>query len=69
MSKRHPNITALFDDGRAIDEALRRGVQDALRRHKALGQRVAVWKGGRVVILEPHEIPMDEPTSKPKRRR
>jgi hypothetical protein len=54
-----PSITELFDDGRAIDEALRLGVQDALRRHKRLGHRVATWKNGRVVILEPDDIPVD----------
>jgi hypothetical protein len=54
-----PSITEFFDDGRAIDEALRLGVQDALRRHKRLGQRVATWKNGRVVILEPDDIPVD----------
>jgi len=51
-----PSITELFDDGRAIDEALRLGVQDALIRHKRLGQRVATWKNGRVVVLEPADI-------------
>jgi hypothetical protein len=63
-----PSIAELFDDGRAIDEALRLGVEDALRRHKLLGQRVATWKNGRVVILEPHEIPVDTNTEPPERR-
>ncbi|MGH9383512.1 MAG: hypothetical protein ACRD2N_04400 [Vicinamibacterales bacterium] len=69
MSKRRPTITELFDDGRAIDEALRRGVQEALWRHKRLGQQVAVWRDGRVVILEPHEIKVDKPPARVKRRR
>ena len=59
--KRQPTITELFDDGRAIDRALRLGVRDALLRHKLLGQRVAVWRDGRVVILEPEEIPVAVP--------
>jgi hypothetical protein len=58
VKRRQPTITQLFDDGRAIDRALRLGVRDALRRHKLLQQRIAVWKNGRVVILEPHEIPV-----------
>ena len=59
MTVKRPSITELFDDGTAIDEALRLGVQDALRRHKRLGQRVAVWRDGRAVVLEPDQIPVD----------
>ena len=65
VSRTQPTITELFDDGRAIDDALRLGVQDALRRHKLLGQRVAVWKDGRAVILEPDEIPVGPPSDVP----
>ena len=61
VKPRQPSITELFDDGRAIDRALGLGVRDALLRHKLLGQRVATWKNGRVVILEPHEIPVRIP--------
>ena len=59
VTARRLSITELFDDGTAIDEALRLGVQDALRRHKRLGQRVAVWRDGRAVVLEPDQIPVD----------
>ena len=69
VGRRRPSVTELFDDGRAIDEALRLGVQDALQRHKRLGQRVAVWKDGRVVVLEPDDIPVDTSGSKPGRSR
>ena len=55
-----PSITELFDEGHAIDEALRAGVRDALLRHKRLGQRVATWKNGRVVVLEPEDIRITE---------
>lgn len=58
VSASRPSITELFDEGTAIDEALRQGVQDALRRHKRLGQRVAVWRDGRAVVLEPDQIPV-----------
>ncbi len=53
----------LFDEGTPIDEALRRAVRDALRRHKLLGQTVVVWEGGKVVRLRPEEIVVDEPPS------
>ena len=60
MSDNRPSIRELFEDGRGIDEALRLGVRDALLRHKRLGERVATWQDGRVVILEPEQIPIDE---------
>ena len=59
VTRRRLSITELFDEGTIIDEALRLGVQDALRRHKRLGQRVAIWRDGRAVILEPDQIPVD----------
>lgn len=43
--------------GDEIDGALRRGVREALIRHKKLGESVAVWRDGRAVVLAPHEIP------------
>jgi predicted ABC-type ATPase len=33
-----------------------RAVEEALARHKALGQSVVVWEGGKVVTLEPEQI-------------
>lgn len=45
-------------EGTEIDEALRRAVREALLRHKKLGNPVAVWRDGKVVILPPEEIPV-----------
>lgn len=39
-----------------ITEILTRAGRDALARHKALGQSVAVWRDGRVVVIPPEEI-------------
>lgn len=43
-------------DGTEIDEALRRAVREALLRHKKLGNSIAVWREGKVVVLPPEEI-------------
>jgi hypothetical protein len=43
-------------DGTEIDEALRRAVREALLRHKKLGNSIAVWRDGKVVIVPPEEI-------------
>jgi hypothetical protein len=55
------SITQLFAEGTEIDEALSRAVQDALWRHKQLGNPVAVWRDGKVVWVPPEEISVDKP--------
>jgi hypothetical protein len=57
----HRTIEERFCDIAASTNAIRLGVRRALWRHKQLGQSVAVWEDGRVVILKPEEIPIDSP--------
>jgi hypothetical protein len=45
-------------DGKEIDSALQQAVREALIRHKKLGNPVAVWRDGKVVIVPPEEIPV-----------
>lgn len=59
MRNRKPTITELFEDGRAIDEALLEAARDARRLHKALGNPMATWKDGRVVWVQPEDIEVD----------
>jgi hypothetical protein len=54
-------IEERFCDYDASLKAIQRGVRRALWRHKQLGQSVAVWRDGRVVVLRPEEIPVDSP--------
>ncbi len=49
-----------FTYGKEIEGVFRQGVREALLRHKKLGQSVAVWRDGKVVILSPEEIPVDD---------
>lgn len=56
MPDREVDIGEEFRRGDAIDEAVRQGVFDALRRHQRLGQNVAVWRDGRVVVVPATEI-------------
>lgn len=47
-----------------IGQALKQAVNEALLRHKQLGNSVAVWKDGKVVIIPPEEIVIpDDPTT------
>ena len=47
--------------GEVVLEALRRGVQQALLEHKRAGNPIAIWQDGRVVIIPPEEIPVEDP--------
>jgi hypothetical protein len=46
--------------GKEVEAILYRAVREVLLRHKRLGQSVAVWRDGKVVILAPEEIPVDD---------
>jgi len=56
---RKPDIMALFREGDAIQRALNQAVREALLVHKRLGQSIAIWRDGRVVVLPASEIPID----------
>jgi hypothetical protein len=56
MSNPEPTLDELFEDGRAIDEALKEAARDARRLHKALGNPMATWKDGQVVWVRPEDI-------------
>lgn len=61
MSSTRPTITELFDEGTAIDQALREAARDARRFHKAIGNPIATWKDGEVVWIQPEDIVVDAP--------
>jgi ABC-type proline/glycine betaine transport system ATPase subunit len=44
------------EHARDIERILRRAVRHALLKHKRLGNPIAVWKDGKVVIVPPEEI-------------
>ncbi|HYE19266.1 MAG TPA: hypothetical protein VEA69_12525 [Tepidisphaeraceae bacterium] len=50
-------ISEVFDERVPIVDAIKAGVADALRRHKLLGESIAVWRDGQVVRVPPEEIP------------
>ena len=57
------DIDAIFADGTAIDEAIKRSVREAIRRHKLLGNPIAVWRDDKVCWLQPDEIVIPEEES------
>ena len=60
MNENKSTIDELFEDGRAIDEALKEAARDARRLHKALGNPMATWKDGQVVWVQPEDIDVDD---------
>jgi len=61
MNETGPNkISELFAEGTAIDQALRRAVQQAVLRHRQAGFPVADWQDGKVVWIPPEQIPVPE---------
>ncbi len=62
MSQHVPTIAELFEDDRAIDEALLEAARDARRLHKAFGRPMAAWKDGHVVWVQPEDIQIDYPS-------
>jgi hypothetical protein len=54
----HPSPERVEDIPRIL-EAMQQGVREALRRHKQMGNPVAVWRDGAVVWIAPEDIPVD----------
>ena len=46
----------LSDQTKAIEQAMRRAVNHALRTHKQAGNTVAAWKDGQVVLVNAENI-------------
>ncbi|MGH9841030.1 MAG: hypothetical protein ACREEM_19925 [Blastocatellia bacterium] len=66
MNKKPVIPEKLFSErGKDLEKILRQAVRQALWRHKRLGQSVAASQDGKVVIVPPEEIPVDdEPAGK-----
>jgi hypothetical protein len=59
VSDTEPTLDELFEDGKAIDDALIEAARDARRLHKALGNPMATWRDGKVVWVQPKDIVVD----------
>lgn len=56
IGKPQKSVQDLFLEGTPIDEGLRKGVREALLRHKKLGNPIVVWRDGRIVHVSAEEI-------------
>ena len=48
--------TEIFDEGTAVDEAMRRGWYRAVWRHRRLGIPLLITDNGRITELDPFEV-------------
>lgn len=46
--------------GKEVEAIFRHAVRQAVLMHKRLGHSVAEWRDGRVVIIPPEQIPVEE---------
>ena len=60
------DVSDVFGTSGRIEAAMNRSIRQALRRHKLLGESIAVSQDGKVVIVPPEEIP-DFPEDEPAR--
>jgi hypothetical protein len=51
-----PSIEDLLANPRLIEDAVQRAMREAVVTHARLGHRVATWREGKVVWLEPAEV-------------
>ncbi len=57
-----PDPQVIFTTPGLVDAAMRKAAHQAVRRHKLLGESIAVWRDGKVVIVPPEEIEIPELT-------
>jgi hypothetical protein len=56
--KPRDKIAEAFSNPEKITQALAKGVRDALLKHKQAGNPIVVWRDGKIVWLDPEEIPV-----------
>jgi hypothetical protein len=58
VARNGDNLTERF--GEEINRAYERAVREALKRHKLLGNPVAISRNGKVVLVQPDEIIIED---------
>jgi hypothetical protein len=53
-------ITRRFSNPDFITAAIGRAAREAVRQHKLAGNPIATWRDGKVVIIQPEDIVIDE---------
>ncbi|REJ98768.1 MAG: hypothetical protein DWQ35_00285 [Planctomycetota bacterium] len=59
IARREISAQELVAEAKAVELAVEESVIEALKMHKRMGQRVATWRDGQVVWIEPEDISVD----------
>jgi len=62
------DIVAAFQDHERMTRAMALAVRDAIRKHKALGVPIVIWKDGAMVTVAPEDIVIPEVAPLPPRK-
>lgn len=54
--KKNVDITALFEQGDAVRDAIRRGAMEAAKMYIHAGEPMVSWEDGKVIHIPPEEL-------------
>jgi hypothetical protein len=57
-AKKDPNRIFL-EEGHLIDEAIKKGVRDAILRHKRAGLPMVIYRDGQTVWVDPNDLDVE----------
>ena len=55
-AKSGKDIGKIFAEGTLIDEAMRRGVREAIRQHRLAGVPMVVWRDGKIMHIPAEQL-------------
>jgi hypothetical protein len=55
-AKKDVDIAALFEQGDAVRDAIRRGGLEAMKQYIRAGESMVSWKDGKVIRIPPEEL-------------
>ena len=58
IEKNTPNLLVKYRE--TVKKAIRKGVREALLKHKQAGNPVAVWQEGKVTLLRPEDLDLSK---------
>lgn len=53
-------ISEIFEDKEKITRTLSKAVNEALLQHKKAGNPVVSWKDGKIIWIQPEDIPVED---------
>jgi hypothetical protein len=54
--KSDKDIGKIFAEGTLIDEAMQRGVREAIRQHRLAGVPMVIWRDGRIMHIPAEQL-------------